>query len=1625
MSALFILVICNQIFAPSVLYALTSGPTQPEVQSFQPASTSDMVDLFTGDFSYNIPLFELPGPNGGYPFNLSYQAGIGMDQEASWVGLGWNLNPGAITRQMRGLPDEFNGDKVHTKMDMNPSVTVGLSGGVGLEVFGGDAASLGVGFGVTHNNYKGLGYSIDASINYGGAVSSEMNGGIGLRVSLDSKEGANVSPSLGLEGLTIGMDYNSKQGLQSISLTQSSTKAKNSYEVANSRAKEGDTRKKSWGSSISNTSALSLSHPGYTPQMTMPMKNVSLSATFKLGGAWWGVFAAPYVRGFYNEQWLKNRNKNVSADAYGYLNYQNGTDSKAMLDFNREKDGMVTKESPNLAIPSMTYDIYSASGQGMAAMYRPMRNDFGVLWDAETISTATAGSAGVDVGPGASHVGVNLSINHSKSVSGKWTGGADALTDVSFKDHTINSAYEPWYFKVHGEPDTESTALINSLGGDKAVRMQLTGDNHSPSLTGQLELRSGSPGMTAPKNSEVNQERRPRNQVIQPFTKDQLMSGGKEILSYFQVSYLDINDAELPFDRTAYPGHHITAFTALSTEGLRYNYGIPAYNHYQEDVTFSARKQAQDVSRVSYEVKNNEVRYDIPDTEQFFKKVQLPPYAHSHLLTSIIGPDYVDVDGNGVSDKDLGYWVKFTYKKTASKDDPYKWRDPYSNAHLLEGWKSDPRDDKGSYTYGEKEIWYLARAETKSHVAEFDIVERKDGKGVLDRLQTTDGNGKSLHKLKSIKLYTRSAGPSFPIKVTRFLYEEDEVIDNSLCKGVYNSTGAGKLTLKKVWFEYGNSARGSFNPYEFKYNENEANYNMLAYDRWGNYKPYLPKPHDHNRNFPYVEQDPSELKKAELDRNAAAWSLKEILLPSGGKIIVDYETDDYGYVQHLPAMQMMQIAPPSGDPNAQTFNLSDTTMKVRFKLESPISGTLTPQQQKDEVLKYLDRNRKQLFFKYKINLRSPSEDNEREYINGYVDIDFGTDADMGLDNGGTGDYKYGYFSVVKEVVNGNNRNPFSLRAWQHLRTNQPELANSGRKLKQTDNTGERVNQIKSLGSILTQVRQMFEGFYSFCSDKDWGREVLATESWIRLNSPDKIKYGGGVRVRQITMKDNWAEDEEGIYGQIYEYTTNENGKTISSGVAAYEPIVGGEENPFRYAKKYAQAVPLRSKNNLFFEYPINESYYPGPQVGYRKVTVISLATAALFNKTVTHEKDKKKLKNIDLTDDKKLFGANSDISFGTTGMTTHEFYTAKDFPVITSETEKANRPYKLTVPVPLLGNISISKLTASQGYSIVTNDMHGKQKKVSTYRQDPNGKFEPDPISWVQYNYLNESRMYDQQRVFTVKNELKDNGDGTLSIPDPQDLSNRVTVGQENELFYDMREFEDKAWGGGAAINTDGVWIPLLFVAVPVFIPSVWPNISKSTTQLRTIVTNKVIFKSGILESIEAFDGGSIVKTQNWKWDKQTGATVLTRVNNNFDESVYSHTIPAYTQYKGMGAAYRNIGLTFGIMNLIKTEYKETLYNFSATTEDENLFPGDEILLFNPIGTFKNPIAKVVYMGNENGSKIFHSDIALPLPGYKAMIVRSGFRNQLTVSAGTVTALQDPSMSAEVRTYPKTVKVPR
>jgi hypothetical protein len=139
------------------------GPGQPEMKSFQSVNANNMVDLFTGDFSYGIPLLDVEG----YGVSLHYSSGITMDQEASWVGLGWNINPGTISRNMRGLPDDFDGinDSLKKTQSIKENKTVGVTLDPSLEIWGTEI-KVSAKLGVFHNNYNG--YGTETGVGIGG-----------------------------------------------------------------------------------------------------------------------------------------------------------------------------------------------------------------------------------------------------------------------------------------------------------------------------------------------------------------------------------------------------------------------------------------------------------------------------------------------------------------------------------------------------------------------------------------------------------------------------------------------------------------------------------------------------------------------------------------------------------------------------------------------------------------------------------------------------------------------------------------------------------------------------------------------------------------------------------------------------------------------------------------------------------------------------------------------------------------------------------------------------------------------------------------------------------------------------------------------------------------------------------------------------------------------------------------------------------------------------------------------------------------------------------------------------------------------------------------------------------------
>uniref|UniRef100_UPI00374D7DE6 hypothetical protein n=1 Tax=Flavobacterium sp. TaxID=239 RepID=UPI00374D7DE6 len=81
-------------------------PVSPNAASFAKQGLFP-VDYSTGKINISIPLYIIKTKELNVPIDMSYNtSGIQLDELASWVGLGWNLNAGgAVIRNVKGIPD--------------------------------------------------------------------------------------------------------------------------------------------------------------------------------------------------------------------------------------------------------------------------------------------------------------------------------------------------------------------------------------------------------------------------------------------------------------------------------------------------------------------------------------------------------------------------------------------------------------------------------------------------------------------------------------------------------------------------------------------------------------------------------------------------------------------------------------------------------------------------------------------------------------------------------------------------------------------------------------------------------------------------------------------------------------------------------------------------------------------------------------------------------------------------------------------------------------------------------------------------------------------------------------------------------------------------------------------------------------------------------------------------------------------------------------------------------------------------------------------------------------------------------------------------------------------------------
>lgn len=1624
---------------------LIGGPGQPEMSAFKPVGADNMVDPFTGDFSYNIPLLDV----GGYPVNMFYNSGITMDQDASWLGLGWNINPGTIMRNMRGVPDDFNGTDLITKrQSIRPDQTWGVTLAAGLKFLGYPRIGLDINTGLSFNNKLGLATelgihpSLSISSKAGDEKTSALSygAGIGASLNLNSRNGASLTPSVNVSLTQKIGETESRSGSLGLSFTQTSRAGITGLhlDAALSKSKDWEAHNSSSfykltnlsGSEAALSSSISFAYPTVIPSIKNIFTRRNYNLSFSVGGEFYGLNPHPRIGGYYSESRIDDKDKETTHPAYGMLNYQKANNNPyAMLDFNRANDGVYTPNSPAIAMPVYTYDVFSINGEGVGGAFRATRNDLGYMRDASVKTRDDASSLGLDLGFGNTlHGGAEFSYANTPSEVGGWN--VNNMSKNVFQFQENNGASQSVYFKNPGEKTIPNANFQEAIGGENLVRLKLSGTGSgTPTLLPRVIKYDATKNLIGEKDliasSFTNLPRDKRTQVINFLTAEEAAKIGfdKKIYSY------DTDSAKIifgvacdrtgidSFDRYVLPvdakgpdrkAHHISEIDVLGTDGRKYVYGIPVYNTKQVDVSFSINNGDGDIitGKSNYSPDVDDTKNNVKGRDWFMNQEEMPAYTHSFLLSALVSPNYVDIKGDGITEDDMGDAVKFNYSKFK---DPYKWRTPVGNsngtagASYSEGLKTDDKDDKAHYIYGERENWYLYTIESKNMVARFYVKnDRLEAKQVLSQNGGLDPE-KGMQRLDKICLYSKAdlmklGNNAKPIKTVKFFQSyklcpitpnnNEKCVDKNgspiACSSDNNiNKNKGKLTLDSIWISYNSVQNKAKSRYVFYYpSDKNPNYDYNGNDRWGNYKPASSSLNNNpiglnNADYPYSIQD-----KTKADNNAASWIMNKILLPSGGVIKVDFESDDYAYVQNKKASNMFVIKgfgvknnPTSAEQtNPFLFPQNGKGAEcdhIYIQLTYPIAATNSNDQQKELAARYFE-NANQLYMKIAVMMPPNPGLSGTELIPVYADIDsFGIVPNTG-----------GMVAYVKVKTVAGGSTPMVQQALQFLKQQLPGKAYPGYDVKD-NSTGKAV--VLALAGMVTSVKALKMGDDAALKFNNKCREVITARSFVRLTNPYLNKYGGGIRVKRVTINDNWNKmtgQYEASYGQDYKYTTKElvNSKitTISSGVASWEPSMGGDENPHKEIMRYMNHNRGGPFDFGAIEMPLGEMFYPSPMIGYSRVEVLSI-----------HRDTVKNLPTRQVT----------------------EFYTTKDFPFQSISTQlsdpEANVKYEPSAIKQLLKLDMKKAITQSQGFLVDMNDMNGKVKIQATY----SALDSINAISFTQ-NFYNIEKASDKTYKF---NHVF----STISKPDGM-VDNNSLIGRDIELMADFRQHTTETITTNLSVNFDFFMLGIFPIALTNLLQ---PTIYEGTTY-RSASLLKIVNHYGMLDSVVVIDKGSMVSTKNLVYDAETGNPILTRTNNEHNKPVYNFSYPAHWAYSGMGPAYKNIdanysGLTFrngkleAPIDMGIFESGDEIYVTAKNNEGpDKINPCDGTIPGHLIKNNENKIWAVNTgkAGSATPQMIFMDRFGNPYTAANVTmrIVRSGHRNMLDQTIGSITSLKNP-----------------
>ena len=1488
---MLLVVMVGELIYPLKAFALTSGPTQPEFQGFTPLATTSLVDPFSGDFSYNIPLLDIDG----YPLNLVYRGTSNIEEEGSWVGYGWNVNVGTLNRFVRGLPDDMNGGLIKSYQNIKERTvnSVGVSFEPSFGVHVGDdgiGATAGfqnnMGFTYDEDNYTGVGVGLSVGCGVYVNVNAgpfSVGGNAGVTSTANSSTGGSISTYAGFNaGLAYG-DYFSVGFGKSVNRTFNTISGWEYPNVVGSFNICNITREvqKSFISSISNE----------VPQITNPYRYYSDGMGYKLNAGFslgiieeLGIDMGMGITVTTNKARTTYEPNNVHA-GYGYM-YSENAKPADMLDFTRDNDGGINKDMPFVPPAMKTYDVFSSTAHNASSTFRADRNDFGVVRDPQVNFQNTDQHNEMnelDIKGYMSFtcwMGISIHYYNSKtSTEGSVTSGG--CPDDLIASRKTNGKDQNLFFKACGATSQADEGYLDQVKRYGSYRL-----NTADSVKGITSLKrqiTPEPIAVYTNNTIGDLPQTVISKKLQSYAKNSFPTNSSPVSLLNRTSSAsDVEDSK------------IGAILNTNKSGQTYVYATPVNNNIKNEVAFRAngfndagfrrREGWMPFSEANAPLFNGEVR------DNLYKNTLSPSYATSYLLNAVLSPDYVDVANDGITDDDMGSFVKFNYTKA---ENDYRWRVPYSDsgeniALLNEGVKVTKFDDVGSYMIGSKQLWYAHSIESKNYVVEFYLSDREDALDTRNKIiradhpfasavseYTTDKNAFAhMQKLDSVRYYYKhdryiNKTNAVPLKTIYFDY------DYGISSNMPNSaTHGGKLRLLKVRMRHGNEPLEFAETYNFGYTGSNPAYNFGEKEGWGNYCP-------NNRplplcEFPYIDQE-DRLNK---DANASAFHMNAIQLPSGGKINVEYEADDYAYVQDKRAMALKEVA---GVGASSSFTGSDVDGLYSSGLQ-PFLYIYVPKppELNGNYKSFLLNNTDLMYFSFNVNIAGNAF-SKFDQVKGYAQVEAIEEC--------PNDHNYLYIKVQPIDLTGTRVSPSPMT---NTAINMARAFASDQLFfqEQENSDGRNRNHVSRLAKA---ARQVAEAIFAQNSIKELmqhyraGQKFIKSKSYVKL-AMAKPKIGGGSRVSRLTFDDEWnnmtSGESSSLVGYHYIYQDKQG---LSSGVASYEPTLGGEENPKRSGASYAlsnnrSTYPPYDPIELVKEDPVGESFYPTGSVGYSRIVIESI---------------------------------HKGYARSAQSRLVQEFYTAKDFPYFSSFGPKDVSEVKdKDYPNPGIRDILLSFIGGSQTESssrnaydikqdfvIETNDMHGKPKATFNYRLLPqNGREELVNATEYYYNTNGYNRLSNEvdviQHISTGLRSAACNQDGVAMInqkaikfPESNMVIVKKSLGVDIDVCADSRQVESietrnmKKRGGGVK------------VCIP---PSIRPSFSwvdathVHTDYFKSTATTKIISRYGILKGVRNYKEGAETIVENKYYDAVTGEAVVQVVKDKFGDNIYTTNVPAY-----------------------------------------------------------------------------------------------------------------------------------